>query len=180
MSERTAATYTESLQEMVSGYQSAGKKWPATSREIARWAYRNKMWEPQEKNIVGQLARDISRAMREECYIDPQGRCVRTKHAARRIEDGLSDDQAESPLTQKMLWHDIRTDDARHIIQSLQQRRMQIVDACKQLKTDADTFNDNHPSGEKVQLVFSFEDDLAEMDQPTEYMPPEPDPDGHA
>jgi len=126
---------------------------------------------------VGQLARDISRAMREECYTDPQGRRVRTKHAARRVEDNLSEEAENNPATQKMLWHDIRTDEAEHIIQALQQRRMQIVGDCKQLKTDADSFNDNHPSGKKIQMVMNFEDDLADMDQPTEYMPPEPSSD---
>ncbi|MEJ7637436.1 MAG: hypothetical protein WKF75_05440 [Singulisphaera sp.] len=136
------------------------------------------MWEPQKEHHWP-TARSLSRAMREECYTDPQGRRVRTKHAARRVEDDLSDDQEESPPTQKSLWHDIRTDEAKHIIESLQQRRMQIVGDCKQLKTDADSFNDNHPSGEKVQMVFNFEDDLAEMDQPTDYMPPEPDSDEH-
>ncbi len=177
MPERIAATYTESLQDMVSRYRAAGEKWPATSREIARWSYRNKLWEPQEKNIVGQLARDLSRAMREECYTDPQGRRVRTKHAARRFEDDLSEDTEVGQLTQKMLWHDIRTDEADHIIKALQQRRMQIVGDCKQLKTDGDSFNDNHPSGKKVQLVFNFEDDMADMEQPTEYIPPAPSPD---
>ncbi len=177
MGAKVAITYTESLQEMVARYRAAGQKWPATSREIARWAYRNKLWEPQEKNIIGQLARDLSRAMREEYYTDPQGRKVRTKHAARRIDDDLSDPEADSPKIQKMLWHDIRTDDGDHIIQALQQRRMQIVGDCKQLKTDGDSFNENHPSGKKIQLVFNFEDDLAEMEQPTEYQPPQSDSD---
>jgi hypothetical protein len=169
---RTATSYTESLQGFVEQYRSAGEKWPATSREIARWAYHNKLWEPQEKNIVGQLARDLSRAMREEYYTDPQGRRVRTKYAERRVEIVPAEDGEEAKSTQKVFWADIRTDHEDHIIRALQQRRMQIIGDCKQLKTDAESFNDNHPSGKKVQLVFNFEDDLAEMDQPTEYQPP--------
>ena len=176
MPERTATTYSEALQDMVEKYRKAGQRWPATSRDIARWAFQKKLWAPQEKNIVGQLARDISRAMREEYYTDPQGRRVRTKHAAWRVEDDLSDEEASRPQMQKMLWADIRSDDEDHIIAALQQRRMQIVGYCKQLKTDADSFNDNHKSGKKIQMVFNFEDDLAEMDQPTEYRPGSPDP----
>ncbi len=172
MTEKIAHTYTESLQEMVSRYRKSGQKWPATSRDIARWSYRNKLWEPQEKNIVGQLARDLSRAMREECYTDPQGRRVRTKHAARRVEDALSDDAQDAVPTQKMLWHDIRTDDGDHIIMALQQRRMQIVGDCSHLKVDGDSFNDNHSSGKKIQRIFNLEDDMADMDQPTEYIHP--------
>jgi hypothetical protein len=181
MSERGGVTtYSEALQTIVEAYRQAGQKWPATSREMARWAYRNKLWEPQEKNIVGQLARDLSRAMREEYYTDPQGRRVRTKHAARCVDDTLSDEGQETPKKQKMLWADIRTDSEDHIIKALQQRRMQIVGDCKQLKTDADSFNDNHTSGKKIQLVFNFEDDLAEMDQPTEYDPGQTDIDEHS
>jgi hypothetical protein len=180
MSERGVTTYSGDLQTIVATYRRVGQKWPASSREIARWAYRNKLWEPQEKNIVDQLARDLSRAMREEFYTDPQGRCVRTKHAARGVDDALSDEEVEPPKKQTMLWADIRTDSAEHIIKALQQRRMQIVGDCKQLKTDANSFNDNHPSGKKIQLVFNFEDDLAEMEQPTEYDPGETDIDDHS
>ena len=106
---------------------------------------------------MGQLARDLSRAMRDEFYTDPQGRRVRTKHAAKCIEDALSDDGEEGPKKQKMLWADIRTDSEDHIIKALQQRRMQIVGDCKQLKTDADSFNDNPPSGKKIVAVHSVE-----------------------
>ena len=171
MAQRVAPTYAESLQDLVGKYRQAGQKWPATSREIARWAYRNKLWEPQERNIISQLAHDLARAMREESYTDPQGRRVRTKHAARRVDDEFSDTLDEMQPTQRVFWHDIRTDEAKHIIKALQQRRMQIVGDCKQLKTDADSFNDNHHSGEKLQLVFNFEEDLAEMAQPEEYRP---------
>ena len=174
MSKRIAATYTESLQKLVPQYRKAGRKWPATSREVASWAHRNNLLEPRKKDIIGRLARDLSRAMQKEYYIDPQGRHVRTKHAARRVEDDLSCDLEENSPSRKMLWHDIRTDDAESIITAFRQRRHQIHAICNPLKTDAGSFNDNHPSGKKVQIVFDFEDDLAEMDQPTEYLPPEP------
>ena len=165
-----AKTYTESLQDIVELYRTAGQRWPATSKEIARWAYREGHYLPQEQGIVAQLARELSRAMREECYTDPQGRRVRTKHAARRFGEELAveGDEAKS---QKMFWADIRTDDPDHIILALQQRRQQIVGDCKQLKTDADSFNENHPSEKQVQIVFNFMEDLEELDQPTEYRP---------
>jgi hypothetical protein len=111
--------------------------------------------------------------MREESYTDPQGRHVRTKHVARRFEDALSDSEAGGPPMQKMLWHDIRTDEGEHIIEALQQRRMQVVGDLKHLKIDSDSFNENHPSGKQYQPALNFEDDLAEIMQPTEYMPPD-------
>lgn len=170
----TTTTYSEALQVMAEKYREAGQKWPASAQEMAQWAYRKGLWEPREKDVVGQLAQDISRALREEQYTDLQGRKVRTKHAARRLHDPLGDDDESGPKIQTMLWADIRCDDADHIVTALQQRRMQIVGACEQLKTDADSFNENHASGRTIQLVFNFEDDLAEMDQPTEYCPSSP------
>ena len=173
MSQLGATTYTEALQAIVEAYRRTGQTWPTTMKEIARWAHQKKLWEPQKKDVVDQLARDLSQAMREEYYTDPQGRRVRTKHAARFADDVLPDEEGESHKKQQVLWADIRTDSADHIIKALQQRRMQIVGNCRQLKTDADSFNDNHPSGRKIQLIFDFEADLAEMDQATEYDPGE-------
>jgi hypothetical protein len=171
MSSHTAASYSQALQEIVEKYRKARQPWPATSRQIADWARRKRLWQPQEKNIIGQLARDISRAMREEYYTDPQGRRVRTKHAARMFPAELPDNLDVARELQGMLWADIRTDDPDHIALAFQQRRMQIVGDCKQLKTDMESFNDNHPSGKNIQMIFNFEDDLTEMDMPTEYQP---------
>jgi len=108
--------------------------------------------------------------MREEYYTDPQGRRVRTKHAARMTEEELRGEE-DAAKRQSMLWADIRTADPDHIERALQQRRRQIVGNCKQLKTDLDSFHDNHPSGKKIQITFNFEDELSEMEQPIEYRP---------
>ena len=45
-----------------------------------------------------------------------------------------------------------------------QQRRQQIVGDCRQLKMDADSFNENSNPGLPIQLVFDFTDDLAELE----------------
>jgi hypothetical protein len=60
---------------------------------------------------------------------------------------------------------------------SLQQRRFAVLGDCKQLKTDADSYNDNNPHGAEVQMSFNFEEDLAELEQPTEYPEQREDPD---
>jgi hypothetical protein len=171
MADRVAMGYSESLQQIAQKYREAAEPWPATARQMARWAYRRKLWEPQEKNIIGQLARDLARALREEYYTDPKGRRVRTKHAARLADDGLLDGDGSALTQQRVFWADIRTDDPKHLEAALKQRRMGIVGDCKQLRTDVDSFNDFHPSGRKIQMIFNFEDDLAEMDEPTEYQP---------
>jgi hypothetical protein len=99
---------------------------------------------------VTQLAEQLSRAMREEYIVDEQGRTVRAKHAAR--------------YKQSVLWEDIRTAPREHMEIAFQQRRQQIVGDCRQLKTDADSFNDNSNPGLPIQMVFDFTDDLAELE----------------
>jgi hypothetical protein len=47
---------------------------------------------------------------------------------------------------------------------SFQQRRQGIVGDCRQFKTDVDSFNDAHPEGQPIQIVFDFTMDLAELE----------------
>ena len=76
-------------------------------RQVASWAIDEGLWEPARGTIVGQLAEELARAMREEYYTDPQGREVRTKHAARTTSrSGI----------QSTLWDDIRTADPSHCV----------------------------------------------------------------
>ncbi len=146
-------TYGEHMQQIVSRYVGAGQPWPATSRQIARWAIREGLWEPQPSSLVAQCATELARAMREEYTVDPQGRAVRTKHAATVLRDGV----------QLTLWADIRTADREHMRIAFQQRRQQILGDCRQLKLDADSYNENVGTTQApIQIVFDFRDDLAE------------------
>ncbi len=152
MSRHMKATYAQAMQEIVKRYRKSGAPWPTTSREIARWAIKNKEWELGQESIVEKCAGDIASAMREEYYTDPQGRTVRTKHAARvKIDNG-----------QMTLWADIRTASPQHMRTAFQQRRNQIFGDCKQLKTDVDSYNENADLKEPIQLVFDFTRDLLE------------------
>jgi len=73
-----------------------------------------------------------------------------------------------------MLWDDIRIAPREFMERAFQLRRRQIVGDCKQLKTDVDSFNDNHPEEAPIQLLLDFGDDVAEANQPTEYRPGRP------
>jgi hypothetical protein len=135
-------------------YREAGQPWPATARSIAAWALREKHWAPHTDSLINQCASHLADAMREEYIVDPQGRSVRAKHAARFAKDGK----------QLVLWADIRTADRRHMEIAFQQRRQQIVGDCRQLKTDTDSYDDNTNPGKPIQLVFDFTQDLAELE----------------
>ena len=88
MGSSLAKTYGSRLREIVDDYREAAEPWPATARQIAAWAYNTGRWQPKAGNVIKQCAEDISRALREEYYTDPQGRTVRTKHAALVKRDG--------------------------------------------------------------------------------------------
>jgi hypothetical protein len=126
----------------------------ATAREIAIWATTTKRWSPQPGTLVDQCAEELSRAMREDFYTDPQGREVRAKHAARMPENGK----------QITLWGDIRTASPEHMQRAFQQRRRQIFGDCRQLKADVDSFNENRQPEEPIQVIFDFTLDLIEYE----------------
>lgn len=148
------STYVKQLQDIVSQYQEAGRAWPAKAREIAAWAIQNKLWAMQPSDIINRCADDVARAMREELITDPQGRTVRAKHAAKVMLNG----------EQGTLWDDIRTADRSFMAVALQQRRQQIVGDCRQLKADADSYNQNNNPGEPIQIVFDFTFDVLEAE----------------
>ena len=154
MGQLLAKTKGRSLRQIVQEYKDAAQEWPATAREIAVWAFSTGRWEPRPTSAITKCAEEISRAMREEYYVDPQGRTVRTKHAAPLKGEGK----------QQMFWDDIRTADSEHMEASLKLRRNQIAGECTQLKRDQDSYNDNNSFGAEIQLSFDFEKDVVEAE----------------
>jgi hypothetical protein len=164
-------TYRDLMQGLVEEYRAAGNDWPAASITIARWAIRHGKWTRHGTTLAKICARDISKALRDEMYLDPQGRRVRTKHAARYTRE-MPDGSCE----QYTLWADVRTADRKFMEVAFKQRRTQIVSDCKQLKTDVESYNDNGPRGQPIQLHLDFTADVAEAMQPAEYRPSGVDP----
>ncbi len=147
-------TQIERNQQIVRRYQDSGQEWPATMKQVAAWAIREGLWAPRRDSLVNQCADQLAEAMREEYYVDPQGRNVRTKHAARVKLHG----------EQFTFWDDIRTADPSHMRIAFQQRRQQIVGDCRQLKNDVDSFNQNAKPSKPIQMVLDFTQDVAELE----------------
>jgi hypothetical protein len=169
MAELCVKTYGEQLREIAELYRNSDQPWPATARQIAIWAINNGHYRTHHGKVVAKAAEEFASAMREDYYTDPQGRRVRAMHVARvasRLSDGSRD--------QKMLWDDIRNASRDFMGRAFQLRRRQIVGDCKQLKTDVDSFNDNHPDEKPIQLLLDFTDDVAEANQPIDYRPRKP------
>ena len=147
-------TLAEELQGLANQYMEAHDGRPAPVRDIAAWAIRNSLWHPQPSDLVSQCAEQIARAMRAEHYIDPQGRRVRAKHAARIEKEGK----------QTTFWADIRTAPHEHIVIAFRQRRKQVVDDCRNLKLDVGTYNENRKPNTQIPMSFDFTRDLAEIE----------------
>ena len=146
--------------EIVKKYRKAGQPWPARSIMIARWALAHKLIDVPRRNIEKMVARDFAAAMREDYYTDPQNRRVRRKHVyPQRIE------RADGSHDQYLLWIDILDAGPKVMQSAFQYRRHQILGDCRQLKTDADSYNDNNSDGASIQMVFDFRKDLAESEE---------------
>jgi hypothetical protein len=148
------ATYTEQLQRIANKYLEEMDLPNATAMQMANWAIKSGLWKPQPSKIIRQCADELARAMREEYTTDPQGRRVRAKHVAIIAQEGK----------QTALWADIRTATREHLEIAFQQRRQQIVGDCRQLKSDADSYNENRNPGNPIQIVFDFTLDLQELE----------------
>ena len=148
------STYNERMQSIVRDYRASGGRWPATTKDIAAWAIKGKLWEAQPGSIIGQCADHLARAMREEYSTDPQGRRARARHVAVIYKDG----EQLPPCA------DIRTAPRKHMELAFQQRRQQIVGDCRHLKADVDSYNQNANPGPAIQTVFDFTLDLEELE----------------
>ena len=141
--------YNTQMKRLIQRYLDEGGDWPATTRDIAEWAIDNGHWQPQ-RTATQQCAAEIAKALREVYSVDPQGRTVRTNHAVR--------------TKQGVLWHDMQTASPEHMRMAFQQRRRGIEGDCKQLKTDVESFNENHNTDPAIQMSFDFTEDLAELE----------------
>lgn len=149
------SSHPQDVRQVVRAYRRSKEKWPATTDEMASWAIREGLWEPNRKQRIRQCAGEIARALREEYYTDSNGRRVRTKHPVRVRRWGGG---------QTSLWDDIRNAPREHMKMSFQQRRARIVGDCRQLKTDVDSYNDSHLGDDLIQLVLDFTKDIAELE----------------
>jgi len=140
------------MQRIAGKFEKSTGKTSYTASEVARWAIDNGLWKPKPEVIIQRCASDLSKALREEYAEDPSGGRFRTKHVALLKKDG----------EQMALWADMRKASRSHMERAFQQRRKQIVGDCKQLKTDADCYNDNYNTGEQISIIFDFTKDLKE------------------
>lgn len=148
------STYTKQMQHIADRYMKEYGVEYINPRDVADWAIRRGLWQPERSALIRQFTEILSRALREEYITDPQGRRVRSKHVIVEEKNG----------EQTSLWGDIRTATRKHMALSFQQRRRQIVGDCRQLKIDIDSYNENYNKAEPIQMSFNFSNDLEEAE----------------
>lgn len=146
-------SYKEKMQELSDRFFTENQGEPASSRDMARWAMRKGLWSPTPELAEEKCARDFADAMREQYITAPDGRRIRTKHAARKEINGK----------QQTLWADMFDNPSRDFMDTaLKQRRQQVYGDCKQLRNDTDFYNEQNNRQEPIQLVLDFEEELLE------------------
>jgi hypothetical protein len=146
------SSYNESLQRFFALYKEAGHEGSPSTKDVARWAYENGLWQPRTSDVINVLAEDLSRAWREEYRTDAKGRRYRAKHPVRKSVGGK----------QLFLWEDMDTAPQEHMVTAFSQRRQQIVGDCVQLRVDIDAYNDKNPGSLPIQTSLNFTHDVEE------------------
>lgn len=104
------STYAKQMQRIAGKYMQEHHVEYINPRDVADWAIRRGLWQPERSALMRQFTEILSRALREEYITDPQGRRVRSKHAIVEEKDG----------EQTSLWGDIRTANRKHMTLSFQ------------------------------------------------------------
>ncbi len=152
-------TKTEMLQELVEAYRDKHKVSSVNLKEVAAWAIRESVYTPEPRSTMKVLAKELSAALREEYFTDPQGRRVRKKHAQR-----IWGEATDGTYKQQVLWHDITEATRPQMQAAFQQRRHGVVMDRRQLKQDVESYNENFNKSIPIQMVFDFSEDLEELE----------------
>jgi hypothetical protein len=140
------------IRRLANHYMGKRRGEPVGTREIAAWLVDHQHWAPVRSRMISQCAEVVSRALREDFFTDAQGRRVRSKHS-------IVDRQAGKQLH---FWIDMRTATREQMELSIQHHRQQVFAELLQMHTDKESYNENYNTGEPLQLVLDFTQDVAE------------------
>jgi len=146
------ASYNEQLQNVWHEFERTKGFMPATAREACKWGVERGLIQMPELDPFDELAKDMSRALREEYGTDRFGRRYRKNHAVRVTNGGV----------QHTMWAIMGNAPLDHMRKAFIQRRQQIVGDCVQLDTDVRVYNDLNPEQEAIQIPFDFTPDVEE------------------
>lgn len=155
--------YTRDLEQFVPQYIAATGDQAWTTMKVAEWAVGNGLWEQRRISAIRQLARELSRVLRQVYITDESGCPVRKYHAFRLGKD------------QPMLWAPIEVITREQMDESKTMRRNTLAAGCVQLYSDLRYFNAKHNAGDPLLFDPDFARDIDEFLHPTEYPDAPPD-----
>lgn len=140
------------MQRVIRYFKEVTGKREVDMREVAEFAMTKLGWKmPPPVDPIDRLARDFSRAAREEIRHDEQtGKPYRANHAYPHTQGGK----------QTMLWVDIDEAPRKQMVKSLNQRREQMVGDAVQLTLDAMHWSRINPGAEPIRPEMDFTEDV--------------------
>jgi len=156
---RSHSQYVRDLLGIIDKYvEEKSDKYPDL-HEVAAWAYRNKLFEPQPHDVLKQFAKELARAARQDFIEDENGEPVRVRHAVKI-------DSAGKQLT---FWFKMEDATPENMRLSAQARRRGTRADVFQIVRDVKYYNNHYNPGDAIQLDFNFNKDIEEQQFPTDY-----------
>lgn len=146
------ATQSEHMQQLWKQYETEHDHLPTGTRPVVEWAVRAGKLKLPTVDPMDLLAKQMSKALREEFDTDEKGRRFRVNHSIRIMENGV----------QQTFWGIMGFASRDFMEKTFTQRREGVINDCVQLKTDVDVYNDRNPHEEAIQIVLDFTEDVAE------------------
>lgn len=138
-------------QRIIREYKEKTGQTAVDMREVAKYALAHGWKPPPAVSIVDLVAKELSRAAREEIkYDNKTQKPYRVWHAMRTT-------QGQEQLT---LWVDIDEAPRAPMDKSLKWRREMMIDDGVQLSLDADHWNRIHPGDEPITIEFDIGPDI--------------------
>jgi hypothetical protein len=132
--------------------------------DVAKWAIAQGLWVRPPTPPEVTLRKELSRAMRNEYVIDPQGREVRKNHVV------FTEEKTPQGIKRRAKWYTNQTAPPEPMRISLQIRRRSSLSDVLQIVLDFDSYNDNNPFNAKLPAMdFNYNKDIEEMSLPSEY-----------
>lgn len=159
---RSSSSTEEHLDRLCDEFRDEFGHLPMRMDDVAMWAIRTKKWQPEDRKIMKELSRKLSRAARNRQHRDPNGRIVRTMHAAKYPKTDQNGN-----LVFETMWDHILDMSAEHARVSFTQRWHQIAGKCRQLSRDVASFQEFNPNGSAVQLTLplDFSGEIEDRDE---------------
>jgi hypothetical protein len=167
MSKRAQSSYTKHLLQFIDQYVAETGEHMIDMRLVAAWAIRKRLWEPQPEDKVKRLARDLSRAARQDYIPDDDDFPVRRLHS-HKIKQG------DVQLT---FWVNIEDATREQMRNSTQWRRNGVLADCIQLDRDVRHYNKHFNPGDPIEVEFNLRPDVEEKRHSGEYRDAPPDDD---